>query len=286
VGLSIVLTLHNRAKYLRHNLESIRHFAPPPYPYEIVVVADSPSDDPLKVVSEFNDLPILYVEYSRLHPASNPQDGYCAFGLNLGVKLARFDAILKCDPEIVFTTNFFNVAPAMFHPDRLVFGTVIEAEQTFTDKVFENALDAQNKEQALSLGGKVELPPHGKPRLGILLFSKARFAAIGGIDEDFMRTPGEKGELEDWVERMLMSGAEGIWTNLLEGIHLWHAKPVLSGESWKLFELKKRARARTKEWKANLKHPWGDLNAIIKKIRVLGGDHEESGLATQGSPNG
>jgi len=285
VGLSICLTLHDRKEFLPFCLRSIQHFSPPPYPYEIVIVGDSPSYDIPEILSGF-DLPILYVEYSRLHPSANPFNGYCAFGLNLAVRYATYDAILKCNPEDVFVTNLFHAVPSLYHPNRIVFATLIESSKEFRDLVFAGKVPAQDKEKAVRLGGKVRLPPHDKPRLDILLFSRSRFITVGGVDEDFMKTMGNAGEMEDFVERMMLSGAEGIWSNLIEAVHLYHQdlKSALHEfpKSYNLFSAKKRQRKKTGNWVAN-PNGWGNTDAVIKTIRLQGRAKDEDST-TKGTP--
>jgi len=257
MGLSICCTgTEERALHLKAQLLSLSTFKIP-YPVEFIFADDSGTDTVERVLEDLTlPFPVTYIRYSTLHPWSNSPYGCPSFGLNLAIKHAKFDAILKVDPEIFWVESPFSLIPGLFHPDRVVIGHAFSLPKGDTQRI----LKGEPFEQ---LEGKIKETPT------LFLFSKRRFLLVGGYDEDFMKGVGF--ETEEWLERMRLSGAQIVEFPKLRAFHLWHPLKrsfLLQHQNERLFQQRLKEFSQGKPWVANQDHVWGDP-AAISKLRVF-----------------
>ena len=253
MGLSICCTgTSERAEHLRLQLLSLARCE---LPFDVeFVFADDSGDDLIEKILEVLVLPfpVTYLRYTSLHPWSNSPYHCPSFGLNLAIKHAKYDAILKVDPETYWVGPVLSNIPKLFHPDRVVVGVQFELSEEVTQRLIEG-----DEPEVLEGKAKTNSP--------LLLFSKRRFLLVGGYDEEFMRGSGF--EDDELVMRLAKSGAQVLEVPAFRAFHLWHE----TKRSYLLFHLnEERFRKKVEmlkrggSWVANQDHVWGDPSAILK----------------------
>jgi len=94
-AVSIVITVHNRAHLLRLCLESLALQDYPQDLYEIIVVDDKSSDDPLRQI-ESAGLPVRFIKAPL---KAGHTEGTSR---NIGIRAAIYPVILQMDPDVLF----------------------------------------------------------------------------------------------------------------------------------------------------------------------------------------
>lgn len=271
--LSIIMTLTNRTELLRRTLFALcRWYYFNPKEVELVVVEDIPYDSKLQELLEeykgfFHRLVLVQMDKSK---SAIPVHHNCpALGINLAVKAASYDCIVKLDPECIPVSSIVAEAECLFAKDRLWFFSVLmqpEAEQSAFDLEYQNKM---HPEYILSASPTKEWyidARHQKPYWFGALFSKEKFMEIGGVDEQFLR--GFAGEDDDWAERMKRNGVEWCWTDRLKIVHQFHgwanSKYHLSPAHLHNIQLLKKGREENKIL-ANQNYNWGSQDTVVSE---------------------
>lgn len=273
---SIVITGKNRTELLNRSLFATCRWQQYDKSQVELVMVDDVSDDAEKL----RDVLREYAKYfykttlvrmdKRLSKIpvifNNP-----ALGINLAVKAAENEIILKTDPEGLPLTETVMLAAEMFHPSLLWFFAVrmlvAKENETFTvEKQYER--HPRHLFETLFQGEDLW---HINERRRLpywfgAVFSRTEFMNAGGMDEEFLR--GFAGEDDEWAERMLRRGVQWRWSDRLKIVHQHHGD---ENRNWihtpahaTNIERLNHSRAQA-TMVANVGHEWGADSCIVGK---------------------
>jgi len=194
-----------------------------------------------------------------------------ALGINIAIREARNELIVKTDPECLPLCNLVRWAQAVYRENRLAFCSVrmLTALETalFDMEHLQRAHPAAIAEQLVDLPDLWYVDEnHHAPYWFGAIFSRRRFINIGGVDEEFLR--GFAAEDDDWAERMNRSGANYFFSDRLKILHQYH------GDANKAFHLSDPHKAniarllasrQQKRITANADYDWGSASVIVDR---------------------
>lgn len=222
---------------------------------ELVIVDDSSTDNLVALLREYRDLwqeppDINYVKIDNRLAKIPMKFGSCALGLNIGVKAAKNEIIIKTDPENWWMADNIAAARESFESRTLSIGTVWKAPK---DRLppFEGDLSYLAR------------MPDGLYYY-IACFSKSMFLEIRGIDEGYGH--GWAVEDEEFRERFAKTG-HVRYEPRLKVVHLSHKPSSMNGtpEHKNNLERWARHRAQKNRTKANEGYDWGSEKVIIQR---------------------
>ena len=285
-ALSIVMTGMNRAMLLERSLFATcawQQFQPEQA--ELVYVDDRSDDAPalLSLLKEYSHhfsrvmLVTMDKSLSRIPVAWNCP----ALGLNIGVKAAANEIVLKTDPECLPLTETIVESLRLFDPGKvLFFSTRMLTEEETVEFAVEQMelLHPQDIHEAklkhLARYGLWSVYANGARYAYWFgaVFSRERFLRIGGVDEQFLL--GFAWDDDDWANRMQMSGAEWCWPESLRIVHQFHGtdnrKFHLSPEHRRNIALV-RKNMESRKITANQGEDWGSESAVVDRLEIVRG---------------
>jgi GT2 family glycosyltransferase len=235
---SVVMTIFNRADLLEITLRKYAQY-PDSKRAELIVVDDQSTDHVAEVLKTwgakvFGSVRHVFMDKRKsIIPVyhNNP-----ALGVNIGVRHARAEIVMKTDPECYPCGNLVGKAIELFKKDALLFAEIHRGNKELNgnfkawydrnpgknppDNAHEINHEVGPGWEALywSRAAVTELP-----YWFTALFSRSLFEKIGGVDERFLE--GFAGEDDEWAERMARNGAPYRWVAGFTVIHLWHPLP-------------------------------------------------------------
>lgn len=99
--ISIIIPCYNEGKYIRDCIESIVNSNINNYTLEIIVVDGNSTDNSIKVIED------LSLNYNFIRVLNNPQRVIPA-AMNIGIKAAKFEIIMKMDAHSEYDKNYIN----------------------------------------------------------------------------------------------------------------------------------------------------------------------------------
>ena len=128
MGISVIIPLFNREKYIRETINSVLNQSYPEY--EIIIVDDGSTDRSIERVKSFNDSRIKVITESN-------QGVSCA--RNNGVKIASYDIIAFLDSDDQWKKDFLYWIDYLSrnYPDARMYGTNLELKYQVTGKLVE-----------------------------------------------------------------------------------------------------------------------------------------------------
>lgn len=282
VKVSVVMTIFNRADLLELTL---RRYAamPSSKSAELVVVDDQSTDNVAEVLQQWGAKAFAIVRHVRMDKTKSAIPVYHnnpALGINIGVRRATTEIIVKTDPECYPTCDIVERAQALFKRDRLLFAEISRGNKELNSRLKSWITTHPGKAPPTTVGeisgvigehweakfwskaGRSELP-----YWFTALFSRSLFFEIGGVDERFLK--GFAGEDDEWAERMRRCGAPYGWEPTFGVVHLWHTPPQDRGQTDPKFQ-ERHEHNKSLIWEArqlntkvaNVGHEWGADSAI------------------------
>lgn len=209
--ISIVMTIKNRAHLLARTLPGIAEAAATFGVCELVVVDDSSTDKLFLLLREHADrLVIRHIVIDNTRAEIPIAFNSPALGINIGVCRAKYDIILKTEPENFWPTNNLMAALSSFAPHKLTIGTAFRAPEDMVEDFDKTQME--------------------RVRDGlyyyIACFDKTTFLRLHGIEEAYGQ--GYGAEDEDFRERWARIGPV-LHEPRMEVYHLHHTKPAQHG---------------------------------------------------------
>lgn len=229
-GVTMIIATHNRTDLLSKSLlalfvdNNFRH------PDQLIVVDDGGDDDCERMCeSGARMYPIDYVY------TDNPGETNCCHARNVGLRHAKYDEILVCEPEILFLTDVIDVFS--------------QRRQRFPGEILHGYTHHQpNKGADLAACRVIDKPPY------YYMLQRAWLEEIGGWDEGF---PGPWAWDDiDLFSRLQRMGHDFECCEAAEAVHQWHPsriEPAVENEQY--FRSKKLPR----DLVANQGIEWGTV---------------------------
>ena len=128
MGISVIIPLFNRERYIRETINSVLNQSYTEY--EIIIVDDGSTDRSVEIVKSFNDSRIKVITESN-------QGVSCA--RNNGVKIASYDIIAFLDSDDQWKKDFLYWIDYLSrnYPDARMYGTNLELKYQVTGKLVE-----------------------------------------------------------------------------------------------------------------------------------------------------
>lgn len=248
MNVSVVITLKNRAPLLARTLPSMLQWGEKDW--ELVVVDDSSIDGLKAVLGVYLDrIDINYVKIDNRLAEIPIAYNSPAIGINVGVKCARHEIILKTEPECYWTRNNVAAARACHTVGLLAIGTAFRAPP--------------DKFPPFDDFSALTHVPDGLYYY-VACFDRQKFIDIGGVEEEYGR--GVAAEDNDFHDRFRRTGHVRHEPSI-EVVHLWHPTPTRSDLAAlkinkTLWDGHHKDAQRTK---ANVGRHWGSENVIIQR---------------------
>jgi glycosyltransferase involved in cell wall biosynthesis len=246
-GVSICITLKNRADLLKWALESINR---QDYPHENIeiCIADGGSNDGLfNLIDRYSDEFTFKYAFSDRNKAYVPVNTNCpAADLNVMIKyIPTYDTIIKMDPEVVMKDTFLisEMVEAVTNNYQYMYNSrchFTERDDWYFD--YDDIINNYWKHYHFAEGG-----PFSRAIFYFCSgFSRTSFIEMDGIEETF----GQGAGFEDACFRDHWKNHFGSYEKeiLAESIHLWH---LPQNQSPSLYELNRRRMEVLKNKKAN-----------------------------------
>jgi len=228
--LSIVISTLDRTIQLDRTLFSLCKWQNyEPADVELVVVVDR-----TKVWGDFGWVmrnyrryfyKITLIEINSDRMSQKGVTGNPSLGINIAVKAAENEIILKTDAECTPITETVSESIKLFDENKLWFFCVRMLTERETEQMGEGFdsihPDALYKKKLTQIDGLWYITERQRyPYWFGAVFSRQRFMEIGGLDEEFMK--GFAGEDDEWAERMARNGVRWDWSATLKILHQYH----------------------------------------------------------------
>ncbi len=277
--LSLVISTLDRAELLERTLFATCQWQSyQPEDVELVLVVDDTKQwaEYVRVMQEFCQYfyksTLIEIDSHRLSNIPVSRMGNPALGVNVAVKAAENEIILKTDAECLPLSETIQGAMDVFDPLSIWFFSVrmLTAKET---EVF--ALDALKRTHPLVLYERliqVDDLWHISERRHLpywfgAVFSRSLFLNTGGIDEEFLR--GYAGEDDEWAERMVRNGVEWRWSDKFQILHQHHgARPFVNSVEHEMNIARLKRSRELMTYFANQDYDWGS-DAVITRRHVF-----------------
>ena len=278
--LSIVMTGHGRVELLERSLfATCRWQNFEKKQAELVYVDDvTPDKEALRTVLKryakyFYKTTLVHMDKtkSKIPIRFNDVSQYCSpsLGMNIAVKQAENEIILKTDPECLPLTDTVKVALDRYSCTSLLFFKVrhlVEKENSNFTVAKQSTTHPRHLFESLFQGEDLWHISERKrlPYWFGCVFSRTEFMDAGGMDEEFLR--GFAGEDDEWAERMVRRGSKWRWSDDLVILHQFHGHqnqslihtPAHVANIERLAESRARA-----TMVANKDHEWGSDSVVV-----------------------
>ena len=246
-GVSICLTLKNRANLFKWTLESINRQNYPHNFIEICIADGGSTDGLFNLIDRYSDEFIFKYAFSDRNKAYIPVNTNCpAADLNVMIKyMPTYDTVIKMDPEVIMKDTFLiseivnsiHNDPTKMYNSRCHF---TERDDWYFD--YDEIINNYWAHYHFAEGG-----PFSRSIFYFCSgFSRTSFIEMGGIEETF----GQGAGFEDACFREHWRNYFGSYEKeiIAETIHLWHPP---QNQSPSLYELNRRRMEILKNKKAN-----------------------------------
>jgi hypothetical protein len=276
VKVSLVYTMRDRTDLLQRSLFALCcWFDYNPSDVELVVVEDVSEDKSLpKMLKEYKPYfeKIVHIKMDKTKSKIPVFFNNPALGMNLAVKHASYDCIVKTDPECLPITDVIGAAQRLFSKDSLYFFSVRMLNEGETNNFSMDNLRQTHPEdlyQSLERGRWYISTQEKLPYWFGAIFSRDKFIEIGGIEEEYLK--GFAAEDDSLAEMLQRNGVTWKWSDELKTLHMFHGlenrKHHLSAAHLHNIALLKQEREMERK-RANEEHDWGSEQVVVER-RVI-----------------
>jgi glycosyltransferase involved in cell wall biosynthesis len=269
-GISICVTLRNRAHLYKYQLESLSR-QDYPGPLELCVLDENSDDNLLSIIDRYSeDFTFRYAQYDGTKsyiPCINP-----AASLNTLLRyLPTNEYVIKTDPEIVFKDPWVisEIVENLEQDDTRMYN----ARSHFTEpdgwwNNYEDIIAGYQRHYHYSEGG-----PFSRSKFYFCSgFSRTKFIELGGIEELMCYGKG----YDDTLFREVWKNKYGQYEKEITGevIHLWHGPPTFrpaletansrTFEALKIFDEANRLGIKNSELVRLNEARWANPNSLSK----------------------
>lgn len=272
---SVISTTFNRSLQLRRGIFTLLN-QPTSVPYEVIIVDDGSVDNTKKVVgllAVIGKKRGVKVRYIYLH---HPQPRICSYPKNVGIRAARGNILLFCEPEMLHVGRTLDqlvsrikespsdvfVATQIWSIGELIYKSLSEEYFIEPQKILDHD-NAQFVTGPSMTNTKATTPwaiSGHRRTFGGWFFGclKKDMIAVGGWDEDF---EGYGFDDFDLFDRFKLYGRKPVWCEDIVVIHQWHMRnyPFDVHAAADINRLKSMARTRRGEFRANIGKEWGKI---------------------------
>lgn len=246
--ISIVYPIKNRRVLFENTLQSIyRYLSDIDFDFEIIITDSGSNDNIEETIKNWkNKLDIKYIKYTykNLQPFHNP-----AFGINLGIQLAKYNSVILSFPEVQHVTN------AIVQFKKHVGSNVLA-------RVYD--LDPQGQRYRLLYGSDTAERKDNPGFYFLAMYNKTDFFSIGGIDEIYMNGIGY--EDKDFGLRFNKARLKFTIDDNIIGEHQWHSREYQNGKQLENAQIFSKCKNNNEQIIVNTKIIPGDPKNILEII--------------------